>query len=76
MWAVKICRCRSEVDRSFLPKELQLCEKPSMLLMPSWQLIAGEVLRTTPESSLCISAVITNLLEGEMVGINWYSTVQ
>lgn len=47
-----------------------------MLLMPSWQLIAGEVLRTTPESSLCISAVITNLLEGEMVGINWYSTVQ
>lgn len=51
-------------------KELQLREKPSTLPMPSRQLIAGEVLSTTPESSLCISAVVTNLLEGEMVGIN------
>lgn len=40
------------------------------------QLIAGEVLRTTSESLLGISAIVTNLLEGEVVGITWYGTAQ
>lgn len=56
----------------FSHKSCNLHEKLSMLLVPSQQFNAGEVLRTTPASSLCISAAKNNLLEGKVVGINWY----
>lgn len=47
----------------FSHKNCNLHEKLSMLLVLSQHLNAGEVLRTTPECSLCISAAINNLLE-------------
>lgn len=55
---------------TFYDKNCSLHEKLSMLLVPSQQLNAGEVLRTTSEPSLCISDAVNNLLGGKVVGIN------
>lgn len=53
----------------FSHKNCNLHEKLFMLLVPPQHLNAGEVLRTTPEYSLCISAAINTLLE---VKGGWY----